>query len=184
MFTFIVDPFQIYRPQHFVDPMFFSDQRYQNAGKINSYLHQGGYDAIIMGHSQTDNFLPSKVSQHMGWGRVLKLTMSGGQPSEESYVVERAISKGKIRHVLWGVGYSYAADREEVWNLKRSFPFFFYTESILDDARYLFSLDSFMKSIKLITGNLDSSWHPDIETLNYWMTNRVESYIRFNASRN
>ena len=182
--TYIVDPFQIYRPQQFVTPMFFAAQRYQNAGKINSYLLQDGYDAVILGHSQTDNFLPSKVAKHLGWKRVMKLTMSGGTPTEEAIVLARALSKGSIRHVLWGVGFSYTADLAEAWNKKRVFPRYFYTDTIMDDARYLFGLDSFMKSIHLLSGNLDSSWNSNLETLNYWMTNREISYIKFNSNKN
>jgi hypothetical protein len=120
----------------------------------------------------------------MGWKRVLKLTMDGGKPSEESVILDRALAKGKIQHVLWGVGYNYSSNHAEVWNTRRKFPHYFYTDTILDDARYLFSVDSFMKSIHLLRGNLDSSWGSDLETLNYWMTNRLKGYIRFNTRKN
>lgn len=179
-FNFRVDPLQIYRRQSSAVPHFYKDQRFQNAGKLNSYLDE--YEAIIIGHSHTDNFLPSKVQEWLGWGRVLKLTIDGGMPRELFVMASKALKKGGISHVLWGVGNNFCGADPFAFNPRRMFPDFLYTKSIMDDIPYLLSLDIATFSWELLTGS--SAWGTDLETLNYWMTNRVKSYLQFNSKKN
>lgn len=181
-FNLVVDPLQIYRKYSFGEPKFWRNQRYQNAGKINSYLMQDGYDAIIIGHSQTDNFIPSMVAKNLGWRKVMKLTIDGATPREQFIMVENAIKKGKVKHVLWGIGNNFLKKKHSAFNSNHHFPIFLYTDSIIDDYQYLLSIDIYEFSRKLLCGN--SRWKNNIETLNYWMPSQIKNYYTYSNANN
>ena len=180
-FNYIVDPLQIYRKQSFVAPRFYSDQRFQNAGKINSYLSSDKYETLIIGHSQVDNFIPSKVQNFLNSGKALKLTIDGSTPREQYLMVSKALEKGKINTVLWGVGLNFRESTPFRYNKNQFFPDYLYTESNFDDHPYLLSLDIFNFSVDLLRDK--SAWETDLEMLNYWMPNQVKNYASFSSEK-
>lgn len=183
--NYIVDPLQIYRQQRWVEPRFWTDQRSQNAGKIRSYLARDGYDSIILGNSVADNFRPSRVAEVMGWKKTMKLTVDGGQASEQAYMLEQALTHGQIRHVLWCIRISnFIGEAAQAWHPNHSIPFYLYTSSVHDDAPYLLSQDIFAFSRKTILNEGD--WQKDLDSLNYWQSKKrhIETQLRYNDRGN
>ena len=180
--NFVVDPMQVYRKQRFVTPRFWTEQRFQNAGKINSYLSQDGYEAVIIGHSHVDNFIPSQVQKLLHLGKTLKLTINGSTPREQYLMVSKALEKGKIKTVLWGIGLNFRERNPFRYNENRLFPQYLYSESILDDYPYLLSTDIFNFAVRLIQNQ--STWSTDLDRLNYWMPEQVKNYTKFSSVEN
>jgi tetratricopeptide (TPR) repeat protein len=182
--NFLVDPLQIYRKQRIVEPRFWSDQRSQNAGKIRSYLSTDNYDSIILGNSVADNFRPSRVAEVLGWERSMKLTVDGGTASEQAFMLRKALNHSGIRHVLWCIrAVNFQGRKYEVWHPTKTIPFYLYSNSPYDDAPYLFSLDAFDFSLRLIQER--GSWERDLDKLNYWQSERqLKKQIKYNSTEN
>lgn len=175
----IVDPLQIYRKQLVKPPVFWTEQRFQNAGKINSYVASGEYDSIIIGHSQLDNFRPSSIQHLLGWGPTLRLTSDGSTPYEQYITADYALKTRAVKNVLLGIGKNYLDNNPRIFNNGRVFPVFLYTETWVDDYPYWLGFDVFEFSLQLIFGVLD--WTSDLDSLNYWMPAHLRSYVRFNS---
>lgn len=186
--NYVVDPLQIYRQSQAKKTAFWQNQRFQNAGKIKSYLTQDRYKSILLGSSIADCFVPMEVQKVLGWGKNLKLTVSAGQISEQSFMLEKALEKGKIQHVLWGLRASnLTCDTEDCWHPERNIPFYLYTDSVIDDGPYLFSIDMFKNSFRILQGKKPKKrWlkrENTIAWLNYWMTpKRIKAYATFESS--
>lgn len=181
--NYMVDPLQIYRKQCWVEPRFWSNQRSQNAGKIRSYLAQDGYDSVIIGNSVADNFLPSQMAKVMGWKKTMKLTVDGATVSEQAFMLEEALSRAPIKNVFWCIRtVNIMGKDKEAWHQKRTVPFYLYTDSPLDDAPYIFSLDNFAFARHLVLGN--SKWDSNFDKLNYWQSpSQIKKQIEYNSSR-
>ncbi len=177
--NFLIDPLQIYHRQPFAKPRFFSDQRFQNIGKINSYLATDPeYDSIILGPSHADNFRPKHVAGVMGWNKVMKLTISAGTPMEQDVTCERALRTGKVKHIIWSLS---DVNKRDAWNRKRPFPLYLYNDNVFDDHVYLFNVDIFHYSLQLLFNT--SPWSPDMDKVNYWMDKSLPKFVRFNNIR-
>lgn len=183
--NYIIDPLQVYRKQHFRQARFWTDQRFQNAGKINSYLSSDEYSCLILGHSQSDNFLPSEVSRTFGWGKCLKLTVDGGTPREQAIMFTKAVKTGAIKHVFWGIGLNYASNSAELFNKNKDFPQYLYTSTLFDDGPYLFNLDIFLLSRLIILNKLPKRrWEKEMDWLNYWGVKRIKSFVHYSSREN
>jgi hypothetical protein len=183
--NFIVDPLQIYR-QHATSSYFWVNQRNQNAGKIRNYLLNDNYSAIIVGSSIADCFIPSQVSKKLGWGKTLKLTVSGGRATEQAFMLEKATKEAKISHVLWAISpLVFSGNEVKNWHEERRIPQYLYTDTIFDDGQYLFSLDIFQLSIAFLEQRKPNRrWRSDLNKLNYWMKGKIKSYVKFNSLAN
>lgn len=181
--NYIVDPLQIYRQQRWTEPRFWTEQRSQNAGKIRSYLAKDKYDSVILGNSVADNFRPSRVAEVLGWKKTMKLTIDGGQASEQSYLLEQALQNAPIRRVLWCFRASnFAGTKIDRWHPEKSMPFYLYTHWPFDDIPYLLSTDSFSFSQNLLLGK--SKWIKDLDLLNYWQSKKhIVKQIRYNSEK-
>lgn len=186
--NYIVDPLQIYRKSKADNPSFWHNQRFQNAGKIRSYLAQDGYDSILLGNSIADCFTPKDIQKRMGWKKNLKLTVNGGHISEQSFMLKKALETGKIKHVFWGVrAENISVPTEDRWHDSFEIPFYLYTDTIFDDAPYLFNNNMFQNSLHILQGKkVGKRWmdqNDAISQVNYWMTPRlIKSYSSYRIS--
>lgn len=191
--NYCVDPIQLYRKSAVKNRWLWTNQRYQNAGKINSYLRSDGYDSIIIGNSLSDCFLPEDIEKMPQWNKVLKLTIDGGALSEQTETLKYALKTGAVKNVLIGNRISeWASEHTEQWNRKYSFPKNLYNASIFDDANYLFNTDLFLNSISIATNhrprNMNARWwkvgpKAPIQMLNYWMgPSKTLRFLNFKSS--
>ena len=94
------DPFQIFIADPLGDAVFLGGHgksRYQQASVVRHY--QPG--SVVIGHSLAANFLPSRMEELLGWGRVYSLAMPGATIYEQSLVAQFALAHSDIERVLW-----------------------------------------------------------------------------------
>src|SRR6266566_5046102 len=95
--NFIVDPLQLFRPARLFSAMYSSDTRMQDAGLIRSQ----DFDTVFMGTSLAIHFRQSDINRVIG-GRSLKLSMTGSNSKEQSFVLSAALEHHPKR-VIWQV---------------------------------------------------------------------------------
>jgi hypothetical protein len=166
--VFYVDPFQIYHRPFLSGQLLNENQRYQNAGLINSYLgdFKEGYDSAAFGTSASANFASSSLSTNLEWKKPIRLFLAGGSPAEVRQTVLRAIAQKNLKHVLlemdlWSMNGEYrVADNP-------AFPLYLYNETRLDDVKYFFDVQVFWEALKTLFGIADNR-NGTPELLGYW----------------
>ena len=141
-----VDPFQVYHRPFIAGMGLVENQRFQNAGLINSYLADAeqGYDAVMIGSSVSDNFSSADAATHLGWHKSLRLFFDGGDPAQLAFMLEQALQRGHVQHVLWEIlprNYSPPHYSPEANLQDREFPAYLYNRNPFDDLHYLFNAD-------------------------------------------
>src|SRR6266481_433387 len=95
--NFVVDPLQLFRPARLFAAMYSPDSRMQDAGLIRSQ----DFDTVYMGTSLAIHFRQSDIDRVIG-GRSLKLSMTGSNSKEQSFVLSAALERHPKR-VIWQV---------------------------------------------------------------------------------
>lgn len=170
LFNYMVDPLQFYRKSTKFKPIFSDEQRLQNPGLAKNY----DYDAIILGTSMTENFLPSSVDSKLGV-KSLKLSMEGSSVKEQKLIFDVANSTGKPKTVIWELNYFSFYDKSDInkGNEGYEFPMYFYDKNKINDIRYLISNDILKHSMTVIAYNLGiltPAENTDLEYLNNWQS--------------
>jgi len=177
----LVDPFHLLHRPLWGPPRFSGNQRYQNAGLINSYLAADlGFDTLVIGTSLESAFGAARIKDKLGTGRVLVLTMDGSLPMERSALLERAFQTGKVRRVLWGVFHNYTDMESDRTSLEYAFPYGLYREPLslpgLDALwHYLLNGWVFNKSVALVAGT--SKWSTDMTGLYNWNAQKIRDRV-------
>lgn len=169
--NFILDPFQIYRvsvinPDHYVK----GQERYQNAGLINRlWMENACCETILIGTSHSQNFDGEEIGIRLGVGKVLNLSMSGANPYEEYKILQRVAELRAPKTIIWELHTpfseekDYSDDRENIRG--KFFPDFLYDGHAINDAGYLFSIDTLKFGIKQIASSYDlyshKSWYAE-----------------------
>lgn len=150
-----VDPFQIYHRPWIKDMAFSTQQRYQNAGFIHSYLDapDSDYDSVIIGTSMSGSIFERDVAAAMGW-RPFRLITHGGRPIEHETVVKAALDTGRVRHVLWEIHPLFYLTTNRSSDTESYFPAYLYNNSLLDDGPYLFNIDILLRAWNLWRGDI------------------------------
>src|SRR5260221_10870863 len=95
--NFVVDPLQLFRPARLFAAMYSQDSRMQNAGLIRSQ----DFDTVFMGTSLAIHFRQSDIDRVLGV-RSVKLTMSGSNSHEQSFVLAAALERHP-KKVIWQI---------------------------------------------------------------------------------
>jgi hypothetical protein len=93
--NFVVDPLQLFRPARLFPAMYSADSRMQDAGLIRSQ----DFDTAFMGTSLAIHIRQSDIDKTLGV-RSLKLSMTGSNSREQSFVLAAAMGRGPKR-VIW-----------------------------------------------------------------------------------
>jgi hypothetical protein len=93
--NFVVDPLQLFRPARLFAAGYSLDTRMQNAGLIRSQQ----YDTVFMGTSLGIHYRQSDIDRILGV-RSLKLSMTGSNSVEQSFVLAAALERHPKR-VIW-----------------------------------------------------------------------------------
>lgn len=160
LFNWAVDPLQIYRPAVPGSAIWSENQRYQIPGIVK---HRD-YETIVVGTSHAENFLPSLVASHLG-ERAVKLAISGSTAREQRLVVEKALSTGRVRHVLWVLDrIAFGRPPGALGRAGDDFPLHLYREDATTPLLYLLSTDTFVLGLERLLGR----GHRDLDSLNAW----------------
>jgi hypothetical protein len=130
--NFVVDPLQLFRSARFYPPMYSLDSRMQNAGLIRSQ----DFDTVFMGTSLALHFRQSDIDRALG-GRSVKLTMTGSNSHEQSFVLAAALERHPKR-VIWQMDDWIFRDAPEV-DADIHLPADLYRRNASGIAGYLFS---------------------------------------------
>ncbi len=95
--SFVVDPLQLFRPARLFPAMYSADSRLQDAGLIRSQ----DFDTVFMGTSLGIHFRQSDIDGALGV-RSLKLSMSGSNSREQSFVLAAAMAR-RPKRVIWQI---------------------------------------------------------------------------------
>lgn len=192
---YLFDPYQLFHKPYFRGTIFDSNMRYQNAGVINNY----DFDSIILGSSLMVNTSSYEATQKLGNSWV-NLSISGGMTNERLDVLNYAITKHKIKNVIFSIEPKWITDNNE----KNDY-FYLYDDNPFNDfktylnEKFLFCLfiqkacirgsDSLDRPAAVYyklgftsrLGGFDSwiqnSAHPDIKTI-------LENILSFNKMKN
>lgn len=147
--NYIVDPMQQYRISSFY-PIYFepTKARHLNAGLAKNY----NYNSIVLGTSHTANFIISEVESNLDFNQTIKLCINGGSAKEQSITLQAVIDNNKkLESVLWGVDIlSFSGSPTRGIGENGSFPMYLYDKEIFNDYKYLYSVDTFMHSLKAL----------------------------------
>jgi hypothetical protein len=130
--NFAVDPLQLFRPARLVAAMYSPDSRMQDAGLIRSQ----DFDTVFMGTSLAIHFRQSDIDRLLGV-RSLKLSMTGSNSHEQSFVIAAALERHP-RRVIWQVDDWIFRDAPEV-DSDIYLPADLYRRNAKGVAGYLFS---------------------------------------------
>ncbi len=169
IFNYMVDPYQIF---HKHDRGFSINERYQNAGIINSYLNDTNYDAIVIGTSMSQNFNTTHIEKMFDWNGTLKLTAAGSIPSTQKIFIDKALQTNQVKHVLWEIYTTYSPTHFSKTEPSDIMPKWLYSDNIfLIIQRYLFNIDTIKDSKRILTDdwngvslNTYTSWMKEFKT--------------------
>lgn len=143
----VVDPLQLFRPSRLFPAMYSADTRMQDAGLIQSQP----FDTAFMGTSLAIHFRQRDIDRILG-GRSLKLSMTGSNSREQSFVLDAAMAR-RPKRVIWELDdwiYQDAPEPESDVYL----PAGLYRRSIKGLAGYLFSGQMARESLWILARSL------------------------------
>src|SRR3954466_4483843 len=159
--NFIVDPLQLFRPARLTPAAYSFDSRMQNAGLIRSQR----YDAVFMGTSLAIHFRQSDIDRALGV-KSLKLTMTGSNSVEQSFVLEQALQRHPKR-VIWQVDDWIFRDAPDI-DSDIYLPANLYRRNLKGVAEYLFSGSMARESLWLLARSI-----PPLQPVTARLTNGV-----------
>jgi hypothetical protein len=145
--NFVVDPLQLFRPSRWFPAMYSADTRMQDAGLIQSQP----FDTAFMGTSLAIHFRQRDIDRILG-GRSLKLSMTGSNSREQSFVLGMAMARHPKR-VIWEVDDWIFHDAPEPES-DVYLPAALYRRSIKGLAGYLFSGQMARESLWILARSL------------------------------
>lgn len=145
--NFVVDPLQLFRPSRAFPAMYSADTRMQDAGLIQSQP----FDTAFMGTSLAIHFRQRDIDRILG-GRSLKLSMTGSNSREQSFVLDAAMARHPKR-VVWQLDDWIFHDAPEPES-DVYLPAALYRRSIKGLAGYLFSGQMARESLWILARSL------------------------------
>jgi hypothetical protein len=167
--NFVVDPLQYFRPARLFAAMYSNDSRMQDAGLIQSQP----FDTIFMGTSLAIHFRQSDIDRIVG-GRSLKLSMTGSNSHEQSFVLAAAMARHP-RRVIWQMDDWIFRDAPEI-DADIYLPADLYRRNAKGIASYLFSGAMARESLWILARSI-----PPLEPVVARLTNGV--IFKFPISR-
>ena len=150
--NYIVDPLMYYQRYQRVFPVLYTeDPRYLIPGLIKN---SKGHNAVIIGSSMVENFLPSQVHELFN-EKTIKLSINGATLLEQSYVLSHYLdAHPNSKIIIWGMDtVSIDKDSENITTQEYSYPFFLYDDSTIN-LQYLLNYEVTVHSFQTIANNL------------------------------
>lgn len=159
--NFVVDPLQLFRPARLTPAAYSLDSRMQNAGLIRSQ----DFDTVFMGTSLAIHFRQSDIDRVLGV-KSLKLTMTGSNSVEQSFVLDQALQRHPKR-VIWQADDWIFRDAPDI-DSDIYLPANLYRRNLQGIAEYLFSGSMARESLWLLARSI-----PPLQGVTARLTNGV-----------
>lgn len=157
----ITDPFHHYHAPWFGMPTILEDVVYQTPGNATHF----SYDSAIVGTSMTENFHVSWFDEELGWD-TMKLCYAGAACNDLHAILECVYDgERQVDHILMDLNDYQLTSDADVSYVER--PEYLYTKTLLDDYRYVYNRDVFVKGIRLALDALNKRGD-NIETAYTW----------------
>lgn len=144
LITYLFDPFYQYHDFYFSEKRVFYDREYQMAGSIRNLP----YDSVLVGSSMAENFNTDFLDEQYDC-ETLKIIRASGSAADLLYYLELAHEKQELKNVFWCMDiFALTASAEVTVGTDPALKYL-YTDTILDDAAYLFNKDVLFKEIPL-----------------------------------
>jgi len=175
-FNWWVDPFQQYRLSSFYAPRFYNaQQRFVNPGLAK----HADYTRIVIGSSLMENVdtrdvdaafnvAPNVTSNS---GRSINLAMSAMSGYDANQLLSLALATGKPTHIIMNMDYNAYAGAPTRSGFSSAFPTYLYDNHFVNDAPYLFGLDTILKSVEIAQGKRTSRFSESITQPWFWAGN-------------
>ena len=157
----VTDPFHHYHVPWFGMPTILEDVVYQTPGNATNFE----YNSAIVGTSMTENFRVSWFNEEMGWD-TMKLCYAGAACNDINAILQCVYDGNRnVEHIFMDLNDYQLASPADVRYVDR--PEYLYTENPLDDYRYLYNRDVFVKGINLVFAAVRGE-ESNIETAYTW----------------
>lgn len=132
---YIADPLQLYHRSWFHRDKFIPSQHEQIAGIINSL----DFDSVILGTSLLQNTSAKEAGSLLG-GNFANISIAGSNLVDRRVILERAMSKKKLRHVILSIEpWYYLECIRDNDSYPRRFWDFLYDDNPFNDMKVYFS---------------------------------------------
>lgn len=167
LITYLFDPFFQYHEPYFGLERVFNNRDYQMAGAVKNL----SYDSVLVGSSVAENFDSSFLDEKYNCN-TLKIIRSTGSVADLLYYLEIAHEKQELKNVFWCMDIFALTASMDVTVASDKALKYLHTNTILDDATYLFNKDVLFKEIPLYvaysvmgvnTGGQAYDWSADKE---------------------
>lgn len=157
----LIDPSHHYHAPWFGMPTILEDVVYQTPGNAENLE----YSSAIVGTSMTENFRVSWFEEELGWD-IMKLSYAGATCNDLKAILECVYADGRqVDHILMDLNDYQLTVESEVSYVER--PEYLYTENPLDDYRYVYNHDVFVKSVERVIAAAQGETD-NIETAYTW----------------
>ncbi len=142
LITYVFDPFYQYHTPFFGIKQVLNDRDNQVVGTIRNNT----YDTVILGSSMAENYDSTAIDKAYDC-QTLKVIKTAGSTADLLYYMEKVHKAQDIERVFWSMDlFSLFVDTETTL-YDDDVPRYLHTETILDDAQYLFNKDILFKTI-------------------------------------
>ena len=165
--TYLFDPFYQYHEPYFGLERVFNNRDYQMVGSVKNL----SYDSVLVGSSVAENFDSSFLDKEYDCN-TLKIIRATGSAADLLHYLEIAHGKQDLKNVFWCMDIFALTGSTEVTVASDKALKYLHTDTILDDATYLFNKDVLFKEIPLYvaysvmginTGGQAYDWSADKE---------------------
>lgn len=139
---YLFDPFFQYHEPYFGLKKVFYNRDYQMVGSIRNL----SYDSVLVGSSVAENFNSDYLDEQFDCSS-LKIIRASGSAADLLHYLELAHEKQEIKQVFWCMDIFALTSSGEVTIVSDENLKYLHTETMLDDATYLFNKDVLFKEI-------------------------------------
>ena len=166
LFIIVMDPFHHYHAPWFDMPVMLDDVVYQTPGNAVNLE----YNSAIVGTSMTENCRVSWFNEELGWD-TMKLCYAGATCNDLNAILQCVYANDRlVEHIFMDLNDYQLSSPVDASYVER--PEYLYTKTILDDYRYFYNKDVFVKATQLLVSaargeesNMEMAYTWEDETL-------------------
>lgn len=160
--VWVFDPFYQYHEPFGGMKAVLNDRDNQMAGSVRNF----SYDSVLMGSSVAENFDSSFLDENYNC-KTLKLIKSSGSVADLLYYLNMAQREHELKNVFWCLDIPSINSSPLPTLYNDDIPRYLHTETVLDDAPYLFNKDILFMKIPLMLASAYQNINTDGNAYNW-----------------